>query len=99
MTAGGGVLHIERPPEHLVTSGGLFHGLQLWVNLPAKLKWAEPRYQDPAVRDEHPRGSHGSLRRLSSRPAGHHPGPGPLTALSFFSSPARMLERSSNRGP
>ncbi len=46
MTAGGGVLHIERPPEHLVVSGGLFHGLQLWVNLPAKLKWVEPRYQD-----------------------------------------------------
>ncbi len=34
MTAGGGVLHIERPPEQLVLSGGLFHGLQLWVNLP-----------------------------------------------------------------
>jgi quercetin 2,3-dioxygenase len=33
MTAGGGILHIERPPEHLVVSGGLFHGLQLWVNL------------------------------------------------------------------
>ena len=46
MTAGGGVLHIERPPEHLVASGGLFHGVQLWVNLPAHLKWAEPRYQD-----------------------------------------------------
>ena len=28
MTAGSGLLHIERPPESLVTSGGLFHGLQ-----------------------------------------------------------------------
>ncbi|MEJ7742290.1 MAG: pirin family protein [Nocardioidaceae bacterium] len=46
MTAGGGVLHIERPPEWLVQSGGLFHGLQLWVNLPRAQKWAEPRYQD-----------------------------------------------------
>ena len=26
MTAGGGILHIEAPPEHLVVSGGLFHG-------------------------------------------------------------------------
>src|ERR687888_1273587 len=34
MTAGAGILHIERPPEHLVTTGGLFHGIQLWVNLP-----------------------------------------------------------------
>ena len=46
MTAGAGILHIERPPEHLVVSGGLFHGLQLWVNLPSRLKFAEPRYQD-----------------------------------------------------
>ena len=46
MTAGAGILHIEKPPEHLVVSGGLFHGLQLWVNLPSKLKMAEPRYQD-----------------------------------------------------
>jgi redox-sensitive bicupin YhaK (pirin superfamily) len=46
MTAGGGILHIERPPEWLVQSGGLFHGLQLWVNLPRAQKWADPRYQD-----------------------------------------------------
>jgi redox-sensitive bicupin YhaK (pirin superfamily) len=46
MTAGSGLLHIEAPPEHLVTSGGLFHGLQLWVNLPAKDKMMSPRYQD-----------------------------------------------------
>lgn len=32
-------LHIETPPEHLVMSGGLFHGFQLWVNLPAAKKW------------------------------------------------------------
>ncbi len=46
MTAGAGILHIEKPPEHLVMSGGLFHGLQLWVNLPKAEKWAAPRYQD-----------------------------------------------------
>ena len=46
MTAGAGILHIETPPEELVTSGGLFHGIQLWVNLPAAQKWVEPRYQD-----------------------------------------------------
>src|ERR1700742_4708132 len=38
MTAGSGILHIERPPEELIASGGLFHGIQLWVNLPAKDK-------------------------------------------------------------
>src|SRR6516162_4295626 len=46
MTAGGGILHIEEPPEELVMSGGLFHGFQLWVNLPRTLKMTNPRYQD-----------------------------------------------------
>jgi quercetin 2,3-dioxygenase len=46
MTAGSGLLHIERPPDDLVASGGLFHGVQLWVNLPAADKFVDPRYQD-----------------------------------------------------
>lgn len=46
MTAGAGILHIERPPEEMIANGGLFHGIQLWVNLPAAKKWAQPRYQD-----------------------------------------------------
>ena len=46
MTAGAGILHIEKPPEALVVSGGLFHGFQLWVNLPARDKMLAPRYQD-----------------------------------------------------
>jgi hypothetical protein len=46
MTAGSGILHIETPPEHLVASGGLFHGFQLWVNLPRDQKFSDPRYQD-----------------------------------------------------
>src|SRR6202453_1988352 len=46
MTAGSGLLHIEAPPEELVVSGGLFHGVQLWVNLPSALKMTDPRYQD-----------------------------------------------------
>jgi len=46
MTAGSGLLHIEAPPEWLVTKGGLFHGIQLWVNLPRSQKLVTPRYQD-----------------------------------------------------
>ncbi|MCV7221146.1 pirin family protein [Mycolicibacterium elephantis] len=45
MTAGSGILHIETPPAELVESGGLFHGIQLWVNLPRRDKFAPPRYQ------------------------------------------------------
>ena len=51
MTAGAGILHIETPPEHLVMSGGLFHGFQLWVNLPAAKKWSPPAYQDLRAKD------------------------------------------------
>lgn len=45
MTAGSGILHIETPPAELVESGGVFHGIQLWVNLPKRDKFAPPRYQ------------------------------------------------------
>ncbi|HEY1134000.1 MAG TPA: pirin family protein [Nocardioides sp.] len=46
MTAGSGLLHIEAPPEWLVSKGGIFHGLQLWVNLPKAAKCLPPHYQD-----------------------------------------------------
>ncbi len=45
MTAGAGILHIETPPAELVESGGVFHGIQLWVNLPSADKFASPAYQ------------------------------------------------------
>jgi redox-sensitive bicupin YhaK (pirin superfamily) len=78
MTAGAGILHIERPPEALVASGGLFHGLQLWVNLPASNKMAQPRYQD--IRAEavsllsSPDG--GALLRVIAGRVGDYAGPG-----------------------
>jgi redox-sensitive bicupin YhaK (pirin superfamily) len=46
MTAGRGVLHIETPPAELVMAGGLFHGLQLWINLPSDKKMSAPNYQN-----------------------------------------------------
>jgi redox-sensitive bicupin YhaK (pirin superfamily) len=45
MTAGAGILHDEMPTEELVVKGGLFHGVQLWVNLPRTHKLTPPRYQ------------------------------------------------------
>ena len=51
MTAGAGTLHIETPPEDLVISGGLFHGVQLWVNLSAKSKMIPPAYQSIGADD------------------------------------------------
>ncbi|HEX6595430.1 MAG TPA: pirin-like C-terminal cupin domain-containing protein, partial [Acidimicrobiales bacterium] len=86
MTAGAGILHIETPPEELVVKGGLFHGLQLWVNLPAAQKWVEPRYQglepgDAALLSS-PDG--GALVRVIAGDVAGHAGPGlTRTPMSF----------------
>ncbi|BEL12447.1 pirin family protein [Actinoplanes sichuanensis] len=78
MTAGSGILHIEAPPEHLVVSGGLFHGLQLWVNLPRAAKMIDPKYQDirgtKAALLTTPDGG-GLIRVIAGEIAGHR-GPG-----------------------
>jgi redox-sensitive bicupin YhaK (pirin superfamily) len=78
MTAGAGILHIERPPEQLIATGGLFHGIQLWVNLPAAEKWVDPRYQDLEAQDNllltSPDG--GALVRVIAGDVAGHRGPG-----------------------
>ncbi len=51
MTAGSGVVHSEMPTQELLDGGGLFHGFQLWVNLPSAQKWIDPRYQDLEAAD------------------------------------------------
>jgi quercetin 2,3-dioxygenase len=78
MTAGGGILHIEAPPEELVASGGLFHGFQLWVNLPARLKMTQPRYQDIRAGQVALLSSAdgGALLRVIAGSFGGHAGPG-----------------------
>ncbi len=78
MTAGAGILHIETPPEHLVMSGGLFHGFQLWVNLPAAKKWSPPAYQDLRASEVALLSSHdgGALIRVIAGVVDGHNGPG-----------------------
>ena len=46
MTAGKGIIHSEMPTKRMLDEGGLMHGFQIWVNLPAKDKMMQPRYQD-----------------------------------------------------
>jgi quercetin 2,3-dioxygenase len=97
MTAGAGILHIETPPEHLVASGGLFHGFQLWVNLPRAQKLVAPRYQD--IRGNSvallasPDG--GALIRVIAGDVAGHPGPGvtytPITLVHATLSPGATL--------
>ena len=98
MTAGGGILHIERPPEALVASGGLFHGLQVWVNLPAKDKMIQPRYQDirgtSVALLASPDG--GALVRLIAGDLGEHQGPGstytPITIVHATIQPGAQVD-------
>ena len=97
MTAGGGILHIETPPEDLVRSGGLFHGLQLWVNLPAKDKLAPPRYQ--SLEGERATllasADGGALVRVIAGDVAGHRGPGathtPITFLHATVAPGARL--------
>ena len=97
MTAGGGILHIETPPEHLVMSGGLFHGFQLWVNLPKAQKWAPPAYQDVRAKDVSLLSSHdgGALIRVIAGEVGQHRGPGstrtPITLIHATIAPGAQL--------
>ncbi|MEW5850835.1 MAG: pirin family protein [Myxococcota bacterium] len=46
MTAGAGIVHSEMPSARMQREGGLMHGFQIWVNLPARLKMTRPRYQE-----------------------------------------------------
>jgi len=97
MTAGSGLLHIERPPEHVVTAGGLFHGTQLWVNLPAAQKMTAPRYQHLAgdaatfLRSE----DGGTVVRLIAGDLAGHKGPGrthtPITFAHASLAPGSRL--------
>jgi len=97
MTAGAGILHIEKPPEWLVAQGGLFHGFQLWVNLPASQKWAAPRYQDIRASQvalaSSPDG--GALVRVIAGEVAGHAGPGstysPMTLVHATLGPGARL--------
>ncbi|MGW6917406.1 pirin family protein [Kitasatospora sp. NPDC054939] len=97
MTAGSGILHIETPPESLVATGGLFHGIQLWVNLPASDKMTVPRYQD--IHGGHvkllssPDG--GTVLRLIAGELDGHRGPGathtPITLIHASLTPGAQV--------
>lgn len=97
MTAGAGILHIETPPEELVVSGGLFHGIQLWVNLPKRDKLVPPRYQSlegarvTLLSSE----DGGALVRIVAGDVAEHAGPGqtytPITFVHATITPGARL--------
>jgi redox-sensitive bicupin YhaK (pirin superfamily) len=97
MTAGGGILHIEAPTEEAVAKGGLFHGIQLWVNLPSRLKMTNPRYQgirggEVALLSS---SDGGALLRVIAGELAGHAGPGvthtPITLVHATVSPGARV--------
>lgn len=97
MTAGSGILHIETPPAELVESGGVFHGVQLWVNLPKVHKFAAPRYQAIEGGDVKLLASEdgGALIRIIAGDIAGHRGPGrtytPITLAHATVEPGARL--------
>ncbi|MFB4304771.1 pirin family protein [Actinomadura sp. GTD37] len=97
MTAASGIQHIEQPPPELVAKGGLFHGVQLWVNLPRAQKWLPPRYQDIKARDVKLLAADdgSSLVRVIAGSVGGYDGPGvtytPINYLHATVAPGARL--------
>lgn len=97
MTAGAGILHDEMPPQALVEKGGLFHGIQLWVNLPERLKWTPPRYQ--SLESHHvtlvASTDAGALLRIIAGNLGPYQGPGttwtPVTVIHATVEPDALV--------
>lgn len=70
MTAGAGVVHNEQVPPSFQTNGGLLEVLQLWVNLPARLKMTPASYvgvQADGVASTQLEGGAGTLHLVAGR--------------------------------
>jgi redox-sensitive bicupin YhaK (pirin superfamily) len=97
MTAGAGIVHSEMPTDDLVAAGGLFHGVQLWVNLPSSNKWNPPRYQDITSSKLQVLASEdaGAVIRVIAGEVGGHEGPGstftPITYAHASLAPGARL--------
>jgi hypothetical protein len=97
MTAGAGILHDELPTEQTFRQGGSVHGVQLWVNLPAELKYSQPRYQAITSGDLRllTTADGGALIRLIAGDLGGFRGPGvtftPISYLHATAAPGAEL--------
>ena len=98
MTAGDGILHIETPPEHLVEAGGMFHGVQLWINLPREKKRMQPQYQDLQGADSSliTSADGGAILRVLAGEIDGHQGPGishtPLAIAHLTLAPGAQID-------
>ncbi|HYI42892.1 MAG TPA: pirin family protein, partial [Sphingomicrobium sp.] len=100
MTAGSGLVHAEVSPPSFKQQGGPLDILQLWVNLPARLKMTEPRYsgvqQDDIPAVPIAQGA-GTLHLVSGEFAGQR---GPIQSLTgVFMSVVRIQAAATERLP
>ena len=77
MTAGSGIVHSETPEQE----NGLLQGFQLWINLPAKDKMIDPRYQNMEP-DELPEISPVDGAQLRLLAGSMHGATGPINGIS-----------------
>jgi hypothetical protein len=82
MTAGSGLVHAELSSDEFKQHGGPLEILQLWVNLPSRLKMVQPRYVG-LQRDDIPAlptpDGKGTVNLISGRWNGHEGAMQPLT--------------------
>jgi redox-sensitive bicupin YhaK (pirin superfamily) len=74
MTAGSGILHEEFHSEGFAKNGGTLNMVQLWINLPAKLKMTKPGYQailDKQIPTIDLKGGSGQARIIAGELDGH----------------------------
>lgn len=82
MTAGAGVVHNEQVPPDFRKNGGLLEILQLWVNLPSRLKMVPPSYvgvQADGIVSTQLDGGGGTLNLVAGRYGG---ATGPIQSLT-----------------
>ena len=95
MTAGSGILHEEFHSEGFAEQGGTLDMVQLWVNLPARLKMTKPGYQAildkqiPAIELKHGAG----VARIIAGEFDGHMGP----ANTF--TPMNVIDLKLQKGP
>lgn len=82
MTAGSGLIHAELSPEEFKHRGGPLEILQLWINLPSRLKMVPPAYvglQQDAIPALSTSDGKGVVHLIAGEWNGH---PGPIQSLT-----------------
>lgn len=84
MTAGKGIVHSERTPDHLRHSEKLLHGLQIWVALPAHLEEMDPEFFHVSAESLPEWEDSGIHYKLIAGELSHHKSPVPVYSKLYM---------------